>query len=73
MTFTCQQYYHSSPEETNGAVKEWPTASDDDDNKFLMDRFETFMNHSLDENKPFLALIWFHSVHIPYISPMGFR
>ena len=31
------------------------------------------MNSSLAESKPFLAVIWFHSVHVPYISPMAFR
>ena len=54
-------------------MQSWPDASDDDDNKFLVDRFEEFMNASLAEKKPFLAVIWYHSVHIPYISPDAFR
>ena len=31
------------------------------------------MNASLAAKKPFLAVIWYHSVHIPYISPDAFR
>jgi hypothetical protein len=74
LTFPCQQYYHpASFPAAGGVVQSWPSASDDDDNKFLVDRFEEFVNASLAENKPFLAVIWYHSVHIPYISPDAFR
>ena len=77
LTFPCQQYYHPSafPAASAAApgVQAWPRASDDDDNKFLVDRFEDFMNSSIAEGKPFLAVIWYHSVHIPYISPRAFR
>ena len=58
--------YYTSPATGGGAnVTAWPVASKDDDNEHLVDRFEDFMNASLAESKPFLAVIWFHSVHIP--------
>jgi hypothetical protein len=79
ITFPCQQYYKPAnfPAAGNNGlgstVEQWPAASDDDDNKFLMDRTFDFMNASIAEGKPFLAVVWFHSVHIPYISPNAFR
>ena len=79
ITFPCQQYYKPAnfPAAGNNGpgstVEQWPRASDDDDNKFLMDRTFDFMNQSIAEGKPFLAVVWFHSVHIPYISPNAFR
>ena len=43
LTFPCQQYYHPTLfPAAGGVVQSWPRASDDDDNKFLVDRFEEF-------------------------------
>eukprot|EP01046_Picozoa_sp_COSAG06_P000753 COSAG06_NODE_22_length_33148_cov_102.016279_12_plen_296_part_00 len=57
LTFPCQQYFHPAAfPAAGGIVQSWPRASDDDDNKFLVDRFEEFMNASLADNRPFLAV-----------------
>ena len=72
MTFPCQQYYVSDPS-LNGSVAAFDGASKDDDNEHLMDQFVGFMDSALAQQRPFLAVIWFHSVHIPYVSPLGFR
>ena len=72
MVFPCQQYYHTNPA-MNKTILPWPAASKDDDNEHLMDQFIVFMNASIAESKPFMGVIWFHSVHIPYIAPDTFR
>ena len=66
MVFPCQQYYHTTPA-TGGAanITAWLTAAKDDDNEHPVDRFMDSMDSSLGEGKPFLAVIWFHPVHIP--------
>lgn len=52
-------------------MQRWPQRSKDDDNEFLVDRFEDFVRSA--GSSPFLAIIDFHSVHIPYVSPAAFR
>ena len=72
MVFPCQQYYHSNPT-MNKTILPFPNASKDNDNEHLVDQFVAFMNSAISEGKPFLGVIWFHSVHIPYVAPDAFR
>lgn len=72
MVFPCQQYYHSNPA-MNTTIAAFPAASKDDDNEHLMDQFVAFMDSAVAEAKPFLGVIWFHSVHVPYVAPAAFR
>lgn len=39
-----------------------------DDSKLIMDRALPFIRKSVKNNKPFLAVIWFHSPHLPVAS-----
>lgn len=41
---------------------------DGDDSRVIMDRVIPFMESSLAENRPFLAVIWFHTPHVPVIA-----
>ena len=36
-----------------------------DDESFLVDQFEQLLEKAVSENKPFLAVLFFHGVHIP--------
>ena len=37
-----------------------------DDSKYIVDHFETFVQKNVALNQPFLALLWFHTVHEPH-------
>ena len=39
---------------------------DGDDSEVMMDRVIPFMQSAVDDNKPFLATVWFHTPHLPY-------
>ncbi|MEM7454580.1 MAG: sulfatase-like hydrolase/transferase [Planctomycetota bacterium] len=39
---------------------------DGDDSKVIMDRVIPFIQNSVNENRPFLATVWFHTPHKPY-------
>jgi arylsulfatase A-like enzyme len=39
-----------------------------DDSRIIMDRVVPFIRHSVDKKKPFMAVIWFHSPHLPVVS-----
>lgn len=39
-----------------------------DDEKFLVDQFEDLLQRSVTSGQPFLAVICFHGVHIPYVA-----
>lgn len=62
----CMQYYHGDA--TTGSVEPLTYVSPTDDEDFLVDQFESLLNRSLREKKPFLAVIFFHGAHIPYIA-----
>jgi hypothetical protein len=44
-----------------------------DDEKFLVDQFEALVHRSVASNRPFLAVICFHGVHIPYVATPATR
>ena len=76
MVFPCQQYYHRSP--AAPAIQAWPGKSKDNDQEFLIDRFEEFLNSTIEDastgkRSPFLASVDFHSVHIPYVATPKYR
>lgn len=41
---------------------------DGDDSRIIMDRAIPFIEKSINENKPFLATIWFHTPHEPVVA-----
>lgn len=46
-------------------VDAWPAG---DSSKIIMDRALEFMGRQIDKNKPFLAVIWFHTPHTPVVA-----
>lgn len=61
----CSQYYNG---ESPGHVWPMDTVSPIDDEAFLVDKFESLLQRSVAEQRPFLAVLFFHGVHIPYIA-----
>jgi arylsulfatase A-like enzyme len=41
---------------------------DGDDSRVIMDRVLPFIERAIDSEKPFLAVIWFHSPHLPVLT-----
>jgi arylsulfatase A-like enzyme len=39
-----------------------------DDSRIIMDRAASFMENSMDQGNPFLAVIWFHAPHLPVVA-----
>lgn len=46
-----------------------PVVSGADDEAFLVDQFEELLKKAVADNKPFLAVLFFHGVHIPCTHP----
>ena len=44
-----------------------------DDEQFLVDQFEGLLERSVRASRPFLAVICFHGVHIPYVATPATR
>jgi hypothetical protein len=49
-------------------VEPLTTVSGVDDQDWLVDHFERLVERSVAARRPFLALIFFHGVHIPYVA-----
>ena len=60
----CAQYYHGRA----GGVSPWGNVSGDDDQEFLVDQLIDFASEAADSGEPFLAVVAFHGVHIPYVA-----
>lgn len=41
---------------------------DGDDSRIIMDRAVEYIENSLDGDRPFLAVIWFHTPHLPVVA-----
>ncbi|MFY0651291.1 MAG: sulfatase-like hydrolase/transferase [Cyclobacteriaceae bacterium] len=52
----------------NGAGKIVTTNLDGDDSRVIMDRVIPFIDKSINDNKPFLSVIWFHTPHLPTLT-----
>jgi len=46
---------------------------DGDDSRVIMERVIPFIRNAADEGKPFLAVIWFHTPHLPVIAGPEYR
>jgi len=44
-----------------------------DDSKIIMDRVLPFIERSVNDRKPFLSVIWFHSPHLPVLTGEKYR
>lgn len=44
-----------------------------DDSRVIMDRAIPFIENSVDQEKPFLTIIWFHTPHLPVLTGEEFR
>jgi arylsulfatase A-like enzyme len=83
MVFPCQQYFlgggavpTADAGGADGSIVPYGGGTEqtpNDDAEFLLDSFEAFLNRSLSSNRPFLACIHFHNVHIPYVATEPFR
>lgn len=67
----CMQYYNGSA--ASGAVEPLRSVTPVDDENFLVDQFEQLLERSQREQRPFLAAIFFHGVHIPYVATPATR
>ena len=68
----CGAYFHGiatpGPDGQISSLTPWPNVSSADDESFLVDRFENLLERAVVANKPFLAVLFFHGVHIPYVA-----
>ena len=46
---------------------------DGDDSRVIMDRAISFIGKNIKEDKPFIAVIWMHTPHLPCVAGPGFR
>jgi hypothetical protein len=78
----CMQYYagnatlvdaagHTDP--AGMVVEPLPNVTPVDDEAFLVDQFEGLLVRSVTAGRPFLAVICFHGVHIPYVATPAMR
>ncbi len=44
-----------------------------DDSRIIMDRVIPFINKAVNNNNPFLAVIWFHTPHLPVLTGQEYR
>jgi arylsulfatase A-like enzyme len=44
-----------------------------DDSRVIMDRVVPFIRNAAKDNKPFLAVVWFHTPHLPVIAGTEYR
>ena len=42
---------------------------DGEDARLIVERAQSFVEQSLDEGSPFLAVLWFHGPHLPLVAP----
>ena len=73
----CGQYFHgvATPGKVGHVLSltPWPNVSSADDEAFLVDRFQLLLERAVAEDRPFLAVIFFHGVHIPYVASAASR
>ena len=74
----CMQYYignaTTAPDpSTVLSVEPMKTVSPVDDNDFLVGHCEGLMVRALASDKPFLCVVFFHGVHIPYVATPEMR
>jgi arylsulfatase A-like enzyme len=67
----CSQYYVGNS--STGAVRPMTTVSGVDDQRFLVDQFEQLLLRAVAQSRPFLATLFFHGVHIPYVATPEMR
>jgi arylsulfatase A-like enzyme len=46
---------------------------DGDDSRVIMDRVVPFIRNAVDKSKPFFAVIWFHTPHLPVLTGPEYR
>ena len=66
----CMSTYETKPD---GSWAPFNEVTDVDDAQQLVNRFERFVLQAVQADTPFLANIFFHQTHIPYVSPPEFR
>lgn len=62
----CMQYYRGNA--STGSIEPLPYITPVDDEAFLADQAAALIERSVAARRPFLAVIFFHGVHIPYIA-----
>ena len=65
------EYFGTAYWDANG-IKDTSDLSGNDD-KLIVDRAIDFMERSVEEEKPFGAVVWFHTPHIPYVTEKQYR
>lgn len=73
----CMQYYTgnytSSSSTTSISIEPHTEVSGVDDSDYLIDQFERLLSRATAHGRPFLAVIFFHGVHIPYVATPDVR
>mmetsp|Transcript_147 Transcript_147/g.296 ORF Transcript_147/g.296 Transcript_147/m.296 type:complete len:613 (+) Transcript_147:7-1845(+) len=60
--YPCTNYFYNSSTGVRGLETKVPG----NDAEFVVDRFEGFLNKTLDEDRPFYAHLTFHAIHEPH-------
>ena len=56
-----------------GEEREVTDNLDGDDSRIVMDRALPFVKGAVDSSRPFLAVIWFHTPHLPVVAGAEYR
>lgn len=62
------QYYVGNQSTATTTIEPLTFVSGLNDEDYLIDHFEGLLQQSVQQGKPFLAVIFFHGVHIPYVA-----
>jgi arylsulfatase A-like enzyme len=57
----------------DGQEREVEDDLDGDDSRIIMDRALVFVEEALQSSRPFLAVIWFHTPHLPVVTGRKYR
>eukprot|EP00041_Stephanoeca_diplocostata_P037592 m.1428668 g.1428668 ORF g.1428668 m.1428668 type:complete len:622 (+) comp25067_c0_seq3:83-1948(+) len=69
----CMQYYVGNQSTPTTTIEPLTFVSGLNDEDYLIDHFEGLLRQSEQLKKPFLAVIFFHGVHIPYVATPATR
>ena len=70
----CMQYYKGSAHaDGSTTVEPLTSVSGVDDEDWLIDHVERLVDRGEAEQRPFLAVVFFHGVHIPYVATPAMR
>ena len=71
----CMQYYTGNVTESGhvASIEPHTSVSGVDDSDYLVDQFERLLVRATAAGRPFVAVIFYHAVHIPYVAAPYWR